>query len=83
MKYFIDGDQVVITHDQFIDLQESPAVFIPLDSPDAIALQRGGVLALSISNIAYYQHLLNTGGGESDGVVWDIKPWCEEELEHV
>ena len=32
MKWFLDGDQVVVTHDDFIDLQESPAVFIPTDS---------------------------------------------------
>jgi hypothetical protein len=33
MKYFIDGDQVVVTRDDFVDLQESPAVFVPVDSP--------------------------------------------------
>ena len=30
MKYFIDGDQLVITKDNFVDLQESPAVFYPI-----------------------------------------------------
>ena len=68
MKYFIDGDRMVITKDQFIDLQESPAVFIPLDSPDARALQRGGILELSVRNMACYHYLLANGGGESDGI---------------
>ncbi|MFH1486717.1 MAG: hypothetical protein ABIH46_11655 [Chloroflexota bacterium] len=30
MKFFIDGDQLVITKDDFVDLQESQALFVPL-----------------------------------------------------
>jgi len=32
MKYIIDGDHICITRDDFIDLQQSPAIFYPLDS---------------------------------------------------
>ena len=32
MKCFVDGDQICIVRDDFVDLQESPAFFIPLDS---------------------------------------------------
>ena len=31
MKYFIDGNQLVLTNDDFVDLQESPAGCFPLD----------------------------------------------------
>lgn len=30
MRYFIDGDQIAIVADTFINLQESPVCFIPL-----------------------------------------------------
>ena len=32
MKYFIDGDQLYITRNDFVDLQESPAVFIDTET---------------------------------------------------
>lgn len=32
MKQFIDGDQIVLVCDNFIDLQNSPAIFILMDS---------------------------------------------------
>lgn len=32
MKCFVDGDQVCVVHDDFVNLQESPAVFVPLDT---------------------------------------------------
>lgn len=32
MKHFVDGDQLCITRDDFVNLQESPVVFYPLDS---------------------------------------------------
>jgi len=38
MKYFIDGDQMVFTREDFVNLQESPAVFYPLESEVAQAI---------------------------------------------
>ena len=46
MKWYIDGDQLAITTDYFVNLQESPAVFIPLDSQRACDLQEKGIFAL-------------------------------------
>ena len=31
MQWFLDGDQVVVTYDDFVDLQTSPAVFVPVE----------------------------------------------------
>ena len=48
MKTFIDGDQVVVTKDDFVNLMESPAVFIPRDSDDGRTIEKGGVLDLPL-----------------------------------
>ena len=41
MKYFEDGNQLVITKDDFVSLQESPAVFYPLESKIAKTIKMG------------------------------------------
>jgi hypothetical protein len=41
IQWFIDGDQVVIVEDDFINLQESPAVFVPVDSTPGNLLVNG------------------------------------------
>lgn len=52
MKYFVDGDQLVITKDDFVNLQESPALFYPLESEIAkIILEVGRVVALPLSDL--------------------------------
>ena len=51
MKHFVDGDYVVVTLDDFVDLQESPAVFIPKDSEDGQKLLLDGIRMLSIGSI--------------------------------
>lgn len=48
MKTFIDGDQMVVVKDDFVSLQESPAVFIPRDSENGRTLEDGGVLMLPL-----------------------------------
>lgn len=52
MKHFKDGDQLVITHDDFVDPQESPAYFIPLDSHVARTILRDGFRGLSVSDLS-------------------------------
>lgn len=42
MKCFVDGDQFCIVHDDFVDLQESPAVFVPLATELGTQLVHGG-----------------------------------------
>jgi len=42
MKFSIDGDQLCITKDDFANLQELPAVFLPLDSDNAKTILRTG-----------------------------------------
>jgi len=51
MKYFKDGDQIVFTKDDFINLQESPAVFYPLDSEVVRTVLYGGVLSLPLGKL--------------------------------
>ena len=63
MKWFKDGDQVVVTKDDFVDLQESPAVFIPAASEAGQAIQRNGILGLALGDLAQVQELLKAGGG--------------------
>jgi hypothetical protein len=43
MKWFMDGNQVCVTGDDFENLQESPAVFVPADSLLGRCIQRDGL----------------------------------------
>ena len=61
MKYFEDGDQLVITYDDFVNLQESPAVFFPLESEIAkTVLEAGRVIALPLGDVVYIHNVLDT-----------------------
>lgn len=52
MKYFIDGDRLVITKDDFVSLQESPAVFCPLDGRTAKAvLEHNSVAGMPLGDL--------------------------------
>ena len=63
MKWNIDGDQVYITKDDFINLQESPAVFVPRDSETGRAVEGGGIGGIAVGDLYAIQDLLNSGGG--------------------
>ncbi len=63
MKWFIDGDQVVVTKDDFIDLQKSPAVFVSAESETGRAVQQNGILGLPFGDLALVEMLLDCGGG--------------------
>lgn len=39
LRWFPDGDYLTIVRDDFQDLMNSPALFIPMDSPEARMLQ--------------------------------------------
>ena len=58
MKYFIDGDQVVITHNDFVDLQESPAVFVPANSEIGTTIRNHGLTWLPFGDLITLQHQL-------------------------
>jgi len=58
MKYFVDGDQLVITKGDFVDLQESPAVFYPLESETARTVLEAGIIALPIGDLRRIRNLL-------------------------
>ena len=59
MKHFIDGDQLVIVKDNFVNLQESPAVFFPLESGIArTVLEAGTVIALPVGDLMHVRDLL-------------------------
>ena len=51
MKWFIDGDQVVITHDDFVNLQESPAVFVPANSEIGTTINDAGLKYLPFGDL--------------------------------
>ena len=52
MKYFVDGDHLCITRDDFVNLQESPVVFYRLDCSIARTILRGGsVTSLPIGDL--------------------------------
>ena len=51
MKWFIDGDQICITRDDFINLQESPAVFVDRDSTIGQTIEHDGIRGLAIGEL--------------------------------
>ena len=51
MKYFTDGNQLYITEDDFVDLQESPAVFYALDSEVAKTVLANGIGGLTVGDL--------------------------------
>lgn len=64
MKYFVDGDQLCITKDDFINLQESPAVFYPLTSDIAKTVMAEGILAPSVGELMSIYNRLKQEGHE-------------------
>lgn len=64
MKYFVDGNKLVITKDSFINLQESSAVFIPLDHEIAKdVIKHKSVLAMPLGDLMRIKLMLNDGIG--------------------
>ena len=51
MKHFIDGNQLCIINDDFVDLQESPAVFYPLVSETAQTVLADGIRELPVGDL--------------------------------
>lgn len=64
MKYFEDGDMVVVTKDDFVNLQESPAVFVPKDSEDGRTILERGILYLPIGVLRRIKNQLDRDAGE-------------------
>jgi len=67
MKWFVDGNQVVVTKDGFIDLQTSRAIFIPADSEQGQIIQKQGLHWLPFSDLVALRDVLegdySTRGG--------------------
>ena len=63
MKWSVDGDQICVTKDNFVNLQESPAVFIPRDSEAGRAIESGGIGDLTDHEYNIIRGMLHTGGG--------------------
>lgn len=60
MKHFVDGDQLVITKDDFVDFQESPALFYPLEGEIAkTVLKAGTPIALPVGDLMRIWDSLN------------------------
>lgn len=59
MKHFVDGDQLVITKDNFVNLQESSAVFYPLTSDTAQTVIKDGVWGLPLATLARIRSYLD------------------------
>jgi hypothetical protein len=61
MKHFIDGDQLCITFDTFVNLQESLAVFYPLDGEIArTVLGHGSVKYLPVGDLIAVRERLDS-----------------------
>jgi len=59
MKGTIDGDQLCLTTDHFINLQESPAVFVPLDGDIAQRFQKDGMCGLTLDEVrSIYRNMI-------------------------
>ncbi|HUV67149.1 MAG TPA: hypothetical protein VMW24_24890 [Sedimentisphaerales bacterium] len=58
MKWFRDGDQICVTRDTFINLQESPAFFVPADGDMGRTIVRDGLLGLPLGDLAYLNMML-------------------------
>lgn len=68
MNWFEDGDQIVVTRDDFVDLQESPAVFIDKDSEAGqMILKDWRVTAMPLGDLLEVRRLLDNGGGALGG----------------
>lgn len=64
MRYFEDGDQIVVVKDDFENLQENPAVFIDGDSPLAETIRQDCIIAIKVYQLREIARLLNHGGGK-------------------
>jgi len=64
MKWFTDGDRVVVTKDDFVDLQESPAVFVSSDSRAGRAIVLYGIRGLALEDLRTMEEMLDCGGGD-------------------
>ena len=51
MRYFRDGNAVCVVLDDFVNLQESPALFFPIESATGRVLQRDGVRGLPLGDL--------------------------------
>jgi hypothetical protein len=58
MKTFQDGDRLCVTRDDFINLQESPAYFLSMDSPMAATILRDGLLGLPLEDLSFLRAAL-------------------------
>lgn len=73
MKRFIDGDCMCFTNDDFVNLQESPAVFVPISDINVQAIIRDGSLyaasgefLVSIHQQLAAQHCLQSDEGDCE-----------------
>lgn len=64
MKHFIDGDQLCITEDDFVNLQESPALFYPLTSEVAQTVLAAGIRGLPVGDLMSIHSRLKQEGRE-------------------
>ena len=71
MRCFIDGAHWVIVADDFINLQESPAVFIRVDSRVGKDLSDGGAANLCLDDYKAIKQTFQIGGGGFEAATLD------------
>jgi hypothetical protein len=74
VKVFRDGDHICIVTDHFVDLQTSPAVFLPAGTLRAKMLLAGGVYALSTEEIVVLYSALSERMRSLDCPRWGRLP---------
>lgn len=58
MKYIIIGNQLCVTKDDFVNLQESRHIFIPLESETAKIIQTEGFFMLPLEDLRELSNIL-------------------------
>jgi hypothetical protein len=71
VKAFADGNMLCITKDDFVNLQESPAVFIPLNCENARIIQRSGFHGLAIEDLIFIRNELEAKRAEMEYMTYE------------
>lgn len=77
MKHFIDGNQLVVVKDNFVNLHESPATFLALDDPRTISILKFG--SFGFLPVWDYAKLLD-GLTQQESRIAEVLPLCEWKL---
>jgi hypothetical protein len=82
MKKFIDGDCMCFTYDDFVNLQESPAVFVSTSDVNVQAIIRDGLYAASGEFLVNVRQQLDAQQSVQPTLLQCDFTDCNEEVRH-